>query len=281
MTCWAVGWGVAVVTWLAPTAVGWAAEHVPGAGVVRDGARTLVLCAPLLVVLVAEGVRTLAGRAPGEPVARAALAVGAVLLPVALLPDLALGVGHRVEPADYPAAYERARQLLEHRDGDVLVLPLTSYRAPAWNHRHLVLDPVGRYLTHDYVASDVLVIDGVPLSGEDPRVEDAAQALAEPTAQERAAALGRIGIGAVVVDPGAPGDPPPEIAGERLLDDPDLQVTALEDVTLRDVQTSWRLAMGVAWLAFLAPWALALLVAVRRRRTAREGTDGAEPRRSD
>ena len=101
-----------------------------------------------------------------------------MLLPVALLPDLALGAGHRIEPADYPAAYAEARDLLEDRAGDVLVLPLSSYRAPAWNHGHLVLDPVGRYLTRDYVASDVLVIDGVPLSGEDPRVEDAARALA-------------------------------------------------------------------------------------------------------
>ena len=116
-----------------------------------------------------------------------------------------------------------------------------------------MLDPIGRYLTHDYVASDVLVVDGVPLSGEDPRVRDAARALAEPTPEERAAALGRIGIGAVVIDPTAPGDPPPEIAGESLLDDPDLRVIALDEVDVRDVQTSWRLAMAVAWLAFLAP----------------------------
>ncbi len=263
LVCWVVGWGLAVLTWLAPGAVGWASEHVAGAGVVRDGARALVLCAPLLAVLVAEGVRVLATKAPRERVARAALAVGAVLLPVALLPGLALGVGHRIEPADYPAAYAEARDLLADRDGDVLVLPLSSYRAPAWNHRHLVLDPIGRYLTHDYVASDVLVIDGVPLSGEDPRVRDAALALAEPTPGERAAALGRIGIGAVVTDPTAPGDPPPEIAGESLLDDPDLQVTVLDEVDVRDIQTSWRLAMAAAWLAFLAPLALALLAAVR------------------
>ena len=83
---------------------------MPGAGVVRDGARALVLCAPLLAVLVAEGVRVLATKAPRERVARAALAVGAVLLPVALLPGLALGVGHRIEPADYPAAYDEARR---------------------------------------------------------------------------------------------------------------------------------------------------------------------------
>ena len=263
LVCWVTGWTLAVLTWLAPGAVGWASEHVAGAGVVRDGARALVLCAPLLAVLVAEGVGVLATKAPRERAARVALAVGAVLLPVALLPGLALGVGHRVEPADYPTAYDEARHLLEDRDGDVLVLPLSSYRAPAWNHRHLVLDPIGRYLRHDYVASDVLVVDGVPLSGEDPRVRDAARALAEPTPEGRSAALRRIGIGAVVTDRTAPGDPPPEIAGETLLDEPDLWVTALDEVELRDVQTSWRLAMAAAWLIFLTPWALALLAAVR------------------
>jgi hypothetical protein len=266
VTCWAVGWATAVLTWLAPGLVGWASEHVPGAGVLRDGARALVLCAPLLAVLVAEGVRVLAGRAPAEIVARGALAVGAVLLPVALLPGLALGVGHRIEPADYPAAYGQARDLVSDRPGDVLVLPLSSYRAPEWNHRHLVLDPVGRSLRRDYVASDVLVVDGRPLSGEDPRVDDAARALAEPTPEARAAALARIGIGAVAVDPRAPGDAPPEVAGQTLLDTADLHVVALDDVTPREVQTSWQLAVGAGWAAFLAPYVLALGLAVRRRR---------------
>jgi hypothetical protein len=271
LSCWAVGWALAVLTWLAPGLVGWTSEHVPGVGVVRDGARSLVLCAPLLVVLVAEGVRVLGRRAPAERVARVALAVGAVLLPVALLPDLALGVGHRIEPADYPPAYAEARRLVAQRldgqqDGDVLVLPLSSYRAPDWNHRHLVLDPIGRYLTRDYVASDVLVIDGVPLSGEDPRVQDAGRALALPTPDERAAALARVGIGAVVTDPTAPGPEPPDVAGDVLLDDADLHVVGLEDVDPRDPPTGWVVAMAAAWLAFLAPFFLAAIGAVRRRR---------------
>ena len=217
--CWSagsIGWALAVLTWLAPGAVGWASEHVAGAGVVRDGARALVLCAPLLVVLVAEGVRVLAARAPRERVARAALAVGAVLLPVALLPGLALGVGHRVEPADYPAAYDEARQLLEERDGDVLVLPLSSYRAPVWNHRHLVLDPIGRYLTPRLRGERRAGRRrGAACRGRTRGSARRGRALAEPTPEERAAALGRIGIGAVVTDPTAPGDPPPESPARR------------------------------------------------------------------
>jgi hypothetical protein len=270
VVCWAVGWGTAVLTWLAPGLVGWAAAHVPGAGVVRDGARALVLCAPLFAVLVAEGVRTLARQAPAERVARGALALGAVLLPVALLPDLALGVGHRLEPSHYPGDYGEARAAVRHVDGDVLVLPLSSYRAPAWNHHHLVLDPVGRYLGRDYVASDVLVVDGTPLSGEDPRVTDAARALAEGTPQRRAGALAALGIGALVTDPTAPGDPPPEVAGEPALPAPEsadgLRVVALDRVRERPVPAGWRVAMTAAWLAFLAPPVLALVTLVRSRR---------------
>jgi hypothetical protein len=254
-----------VLTWLTPGLVGWASGHVPGAGVVRDGARALVLSAPLLVVLVAEGVHVLGTRAPAERVARSALAVAAVLLPIALLPDLALGVSHRILPADYPTAYDEGRRLVADLPGDVLVLPLSSYRAPAWNHGHLVLDPIGRYLGRDHVASDVLVIDGTPLSGEDPRVEDAARALAQSSPGKRAADLALLGIGTVVTDPTAPGNPPPEVAGHTLLDDPELQVVALGDVREREVQTSLKVAMGLAWLAFLTPLALALGDTVRRR----------------
>jgi hypothetical protein len=267
LVCWGVGWGTAVLTWLAPGLTGWAAGHVPGAGVVRDGARALVLCAPLLAVLVAEGVHVLGTGLPAEKVARAGLAVGAVLLPIALLPDLALGAGHRIEPADYPAAYEEGRYRVADVPGDVLVLPLSTYRAPDWNHGHLVLDPIGRYLRRDYVASDVLVIDGTPLSGEDPRVTDAARALVRPSPGTRAAALARIGIGAVVTDPTAPGDPPPEVAGQVLLDDPDLRVVALDGVRQRDVQTSWKVAMAAGWLAFAALAALGVGLGVRARLT--------------
>jgi hypothetical protein len=267
VACWVVGWVLAVLTWAVPGPFGWAAEHVPGAGVVRDGARLLVLCAPLLAVLVAEGVRVLAALAVRlTPPARVVLAVGAVLVPVALLPDLALGVSQRIGTADYPTAYDEGRAALRDLDGDVLVLPLSSYRAPVWNDARPVLDPVGRYLTPDYVASDVLVVDGVRLAGEDPRVAEAEVALALDEPAERASALGRLGIGAVVTDPTAPGEEP-EVAGETLLDEPDLRVVVLENgVAQRGVRTGWLVAMALAWAAFLGLVLGAGWTGVARRR---------------
>lgn len=52
---WGTGISLAVATWAAPQASGWLFSTVPGAGLFRDGARILVLCAPLLTVLVAHG----------------------------------------------------------------------------------------------------------------------------------------------------------------------------------------------------------------------------------
>jgi hypothetical protein len=263
LVCWGVGFGLALLTWVAPGAVGWLAAHVPGAGLVRDGARALVLCAPLLVVLVAHGVQRLLPRAG---LARASIAVGAVLLPVALLPDLAWGVSGRLQPAHYPPAYAAARDALEGLDGDVLVLPLSSYRAPAWNAEQPVLDPVGRYLTPDYVASDVLVVDDVVLQGEDPRVTEAARALARTSPQARSAALAALGIGAVVTDPTAPQAQRPDLVGDVVLDTPDLGAVVLRE-QVRPADPPWtdRVLLGAAWASFLLGPALALGTLLRRR----------------
>lgn len=264
LVCWGVGYGLAVLTWAAPDAVGWASAHVPGAGLVRDGSRALVLCAPLLVVLVGEAVCTVLRRLPATRPARVALGVAAALLPVALLPDLAWGVGRRLAPATYPATYADARAAVARTDGDVLVLPLSAYRAPDWNDGTPVLDPLGRYLRRDAVQSDVLVVDGVALAGEDPRVRAAAEALALATPEERSDALGRLGVGVVVTDPSAPGGSEvAPVAGERVLDTPVLGLVVLSRVSEREVGSGWEVAMGAAWIAHLLPLGCALLRRLR------------------
>ncbi|MCW2817418.1 MAG: hypothetical protein JWR42_205, partial [Marmoricola sp.] len=55
VVCWVVGWTAAVLTWAWPAATGWLGAHVPGAGLLRDGARVLALCAPLLAVVAGHG----------------------------------------------------------------------------------------------------------------------------------------------------------------------------------------------------------------------------------
>ncbi len=98
LVLWVLGWGAAVLTWAAPGALGWLASTVPGGGVVRDGGRILVLCAPLLVGVVAQGaveVRALVVRAwPGPVPVVPGVVVGVLLVswPVTLMPDVAGGL---------------------------------------------------------------------------------------------------------------------------------------------------------------------------------------------
>ena len=82
----------------------------------------------------------------------------------------------------------------------------------------------------------------------------------------RAAALARLGIGVVVVDDSAPGEAP-EVAGRRLAREGDLTVLELDDPDQRTAPFGWRIAMALAWAAWLACWVLGAgqWVAARRR----------------
>jgi hypothetical protein len=263
LACWAVGFGLAVTSWAVPEVLGWVMANVPGVGVARDGTRLLVLCAPLLVVLAAEGAAELWARRPRARVAEAALALAFLLLPVAVLPDAAWGLAGQLRPATFPTAYDDARDVVADsvQDGRaVLLLPFTSYRQPSWNHRRKVLDPLGRYLPADYVANDELVVSGTRVSGEDPRARRVLAALGEPTASARSVALVELGIAAAALDHEAPGDVP-ELAGEVMLDGPELTVTRLPGASARDVPPSWVVAMGAAWALFVGSALGALVLA--------------------
>lgn len=277
---WGLGWGLAVLTWAAPDLVGRLGAVLPGAGVLRDGARLLSLCVPLLVLLVGVAVDAAARRvqAVSLPVPAAASLLGVLVLwPVTVLPDAALGVSGRLGAVEYPSSYAAARAALTDAvpEGDVLVLPLSSYRAPDWNGGRQVLDPLPRQLVPVPVASDDLVVDDLTVAGEDPRVREARAALAQPDAQSRAAALGALGIAAVAEDLTAPG-PRAEVAGEQVWADDRLSVVVLPDIEPDTVPTGWIVAMTGAWTAFGGCLAGALALALpRRRRTGGDGSRGA------
>jgi hypothetical protein len=270
---WIAGYAVAVLSWAAPDAVGWLAGHVPGGGLARDGTRSLALCAPLTAALVADGAAWCARRAP-----RILVGAAGALLPLAFLPDAAWGSGGELETAHYPGEWAAARAALGDGNRDLLVLPFTSYRAPAWNHDRKVLDPLPRYLRPDYVVNDQLVVDRRVIAGEDPRVPDVLAALALPDAGDRAVALADLGIGAVVRDRSVPTtatyDAP--VAGSVLFDGEDLEVTRLElPIDDRDPPGGWLVALAAAWAAYLAvlgcgAWNLARSISSGMR--ARRGT---------
>lgn len=274
-TCWIVGWSLAVTTWAAPTLVGWLVGHLPGAGVVRDGSRFLVLCAPLLVLVSASGVARLVRAVPVP--ARPTVVLAAMLLPLALLPDAALGLAGRLRAVDYPADYQAARaavaaQVRQGVDGDVLLLPFSSYRQPAWNHEHKVLDPTGRLLTPDFLSSDRLRVGTVDLAGEDPRVPLVDRALRSASGTQRADRLADLGFRFVVTELDA--EQAPGVPGRVVFASDRIEVRALSDVRTEDAPRSWVVGMTLAWASFgalllAAPFLCVTRLVRRRARIAR------------
>ena len=262
---WLAGYLAAVLSWASPDLVGWLAANVPAGGLLRDGSRSLALCAPLTAAVLAEGVLRCAAHAP-----RILVGAAGALLPLAFLPDAAWGISGQLRPADYPAEWSAARADLGEGRGDLLVLPFTSYRAPDWNHGRKVLDPLPRYLEPNYVVNDQLAVDGRIIEGEDPRVPDVLGAIALPDAGDRAVALAELGIGAVVLDRTAPTSAlyGADVAGTVVHDGPGLEVTLLDvPVADRDTPGSRRLVLGAAWAAFASLGVLGLVNLLRAAAT--------------
>jgi hypothetical protein len=201
-----LGLVIALAGAVAPEAVGSLVAHVPGAGLLRDGTRFLALVAPLQALLFGLGVARLA--AVPRRTLGVSLGTALVLAPVAVMPDGALGFSGRLDAVAFPGEYATARQALEAsrtagHEGDVLLLPFTSYRRPPWNDGRRTLDPLGRYFPVDYLASDTLVVSGRQIAGEDLRARRVTRHLATLEGRELERALAQEGVGWVVADDAA------------------------------------------------------------------------------
>jgi hypothetical protein len=250
---WALGFGLACLTWVLPGVTDWLAGHVAGGGLLRDGTRCLALCLPVYAGLPAAGVERLADRMSTTEVAarRVVAAVGA-LLPLLLLYDAAWGLAGALRPADYPAAWAQVRAQARFDGGDLLILPFSAYRAPAWNHGRTVLDPLARYLPPDALTADTLVVDGSPVPGEDPRVPRAEAALRLDSASARTAALLALGVQYVAVETGAGGPVAPDLDAETLASGGGLRVERLDGTAVtRTTSPGAGLTTGAAWAAYL------------------------------
>ncbi|CAA9417953.1 hypothetical protein [uncultured Nocardioides sp.] len=277
-----LGLAVALVGWASPATVGWLGEQVPGLGLLRDSTRMLALLVPVEAALLAAGAAVVVGRARD---AQWVVAPALVVVPVLLLPDLAWGGFGALRPVSYPASYAVVRDAVEERastgpGGDLLVLPFTAYRAPEWNGLRSVLDPLGRHLTPDHVASDVLLVGGTEVAGEDPRGPRVLDALALPAAPERAAALASLGVRFVATDDSVRlGEEEndllrPDVPGDPVVSSGELRVVELARPTPSSTPVATAVALGAAWTVWLG-WPLgALLLTLRRRHRARGGTGG-------
>jgi hypothetical protein len=164
---------------------------LPGLGVVRDAQKWVALAMPGYAVAGAAAVVTL-HRLPAV-----ATAVACCLALLAVLPDLAWGVGGKVVSVRYPPGWAATAALINADPRPVAVLPPDSMRDFAWAGRAPVLDPLPRWVSADVLATGDLLIGGRTVPGEGERAREVQRLLASGA---DAAEVARAGVGWVVVE---------------------------------------------------------------------------------
>jgi hypothetical protein len=181
---------------------GWVAANVPGGGLLRDSQKWVAWWALPLAIGFALGAGAAARllRRNGR-----LLLVGAAVLPVAMMPDLAWGGWGRLESVEYPRDWGEVVAILRQdpRPGDVVTLPFSAFRQFGWNDHRTQHDPAPLVLPRTTVVDDTLVVSGKVVTGEDRRVAEVRGALRGDVG----GGLAALGIGWVLVEHGTPGEP--------------------------------------------------------------------------
>jgi hypothetical protein len=247
----AVGLVIGLVGVVAPGGFAEVVAHVSGAGLFRDGQRYL----PPLVLL--ESIGFGVGVAAVLEHVRLPRVVGitAVLLPIAALTSLVGGPGLKV--SNYPAEWEQAKPAVA---GRFIPWPFESYRAPTWNGRRPVLDPMPRYFGQPSIIPDELIVGGHRLAGEDPAAADVANAIRSAilARTDPTAALLDRGVGWIVVDREA-GGPTPRSLMPGLTEEftgSTIAVYRLPGTPAEQSPAVWRT------VAVLAAWAVAVITLI-------------------
>ncbi len=182
---------------------------------------------------------------------RSAAVVGCVAL-IAVLPDLAWGVGGQMRAVQYPPGWPAVAAVINADPRPVAVLPPDSMREFPWAGDAPVLDPLPRWVSADVLASGDLVIGGQTIPGEGVRGREATQLLLDGASARE---LAEAGVGWVVVE----GDSAPL----------DLPVAYRDgDITLYDIGGSAPPAPGrplliaahLVWLGLLVGAGVAAMV---------------------
>lgn len=175
-----------------------AIRAVPGLGVVRDGQKWVALAVPGYVLAAAAAPVTL--RRARVPLAASA-AVGCAAL-IAVLPDLAWGVGNQMRAVQYPQGWSITAEAINADPRPVAVLPPDSMRSFYWAGAAPVLDPLPRWLRAEVLSTGDLVIGGQVVPGEGTRAH-AVQDLLRSGADRQT--MADAGVGWLVVETnGAP-----------------------------------------------------------------------------
>ncbi len=255
---------------VAPGALEWAVREIPGAGLFRDGQRYL---GPL-VLLESVGLGVAVAAVLRVVPMKWVVGATAALLPIAALPSLAGGDG--LKPAQYPADWAQARRILatDGQPGAFIPWPFESYRAPLWNSRRPVLDPMPRYFTKPSIVPDELIVDGHRLAGEDPRATAVATTLRESvrTGADPSAVLQQQGVRWLIVDREAGGPSPRDFTPQltEVFNGPTVIIYSLPTTPTEQHVRPWSVALVLtAWTLATAVLAAAAVGAITRLKRVR------------
>ncbi len=206
---------------------------VPGLALLRDGTRYLPPLVLLSAVGLAIGARWVAARARPPELAPLVM-VFALLAPVAALVGAAWGDFGALGAATYPAGWDEARAAIgaDRGHGAVVSLPWDSYRRYGWNADRTVYDPANRWLPAPVITDDRLRVDGVVLTGEDPRAAAVTALLRHAADEPLTDALAAEGVGWVLVTSETGVEPPPAVwfgGMTKVVDTDDVQLWRVPD----------------------------------------------------
>jgi hypothetical protein len=230
------------------------ARALPGLGVLRDGQKWVALALPGYAVAGAATVVTLSGRVP-----RGVAATVCCLALLAVLPDLAWGVGGKVTSVRYPGGWPAAAALINADPRPVAVLPQMSMRHFPWAGKAPVLDPLPRWVSADVLTTGDLVIGGQTVPGEGERAREVEHLVLSGAGAERLAADG---VGWVVVESGSAPSP---LALPVAYADGDLTVYRVGGDHAGAPHRAVMIAAHLVWLAALVVGAAGTVLARRRR----------------
>jgi len=213
------------------------------------------------------------GPRPSDSATASGMTLTAVLfiaLLIAVLPDLAWGVGGALRPVHYPAGWGRVAARMDG-PGDVAVLPGGMFREFPYSGRVPVLDPAPRMLPRDVLQTGELPVAGGVVAGEGTRAHTVEGLLRHGAAPSGLAAEG---VGWILVEhntPGPVGDSKATLAQlNTVYSDHDLTLYRIPDPVdphPASRAADRRIATGahIVWALLLAAAAAAWITPPRRR----------------
>lgn len=225
---------------------------VPGLGVLRDAQKWVALALPGYAVAGASAVVTVARRVP-----RGVAATVCCLALIAVLPDLAWGVGGKVTSVRYPPGWATAAALVNADPRPVVVLPQASMRHFPWAGDAPVLDPLPRWVSADVLTTGDLNIGGRTVPGEGTHARAVERLVLSGAGVEQLAAAG---VGWVVVE--GRGGPSPSLP--VAFADDDIAVYRVGGDRPVASHRGIAVAAHLAWLAAVLAGAAGMTAARRR-----------------